>query len=80
MDFLLPTGAAMNWFRNKLQEWRRARAAITFVRDFHVADRARLQRLASEGRFDEIRRDNAALFGAEGGQRARLVSVRGVQL
>ncbi len=70
----------MNWFRNKLQEWRRARATIAFVRDYHAADRARLQRRASEGRFDEIRRDNAALFGADGRQRARLISVRGVDV
>lgn len=71
----------MNWLRNKLQEWRRARATIAFVRDYHAADRARLQRLASEGRFDEIRRDNAALFGAaDGRERARLISVRGVDV
>jgi hypothetical protein len=72
---------AMNWFRKKLQEWRCARATLAFVRDFHAQSRARQEQLASEGRFEEIRRDHAALFGStDSNARARLVSVGGIDV
>jgi hypothetical protein len=71
----------MDWFRKKLYDWHRARQTLAFVRDFHAQSRARLHQLASEGRYDEIRRENAALYGsADNRARARLVSVRGVRV
>jgi hypothetical protein len=47
----------MNWFREKLQEWRRVRATLALVRAYHANSR----------------------LGRQRGQRARLISVRGVR-
>lgn len=46
-----------------------------------AGSRARIQQLASEGRFEEIRREQAALFGSTDTKaRARLVSVGGIDV
>ena len=71
-----PQPARMRWLRHMLSEWRRQRALLADVKQFHADSRAHLAALSPE----QAARERAALFGAQPGDRARLVSVKGIRV
>lgn len=70
----------MRYFRQKLDEWRRAREALAEARAFHAASRQRVAALAAAGRSADALRESAAQLGIDSSRelRARIVSFKGI--
>ena len=69
----------MGILRHKLDEIRRWRESTRMAKAFHAESRARMDRLAAEGRSDVALRENVRLMGIDlrAGVRPRIVSFKG---